>query len=315
MKNVIKTMLGIGFILIGAAIYLYPNYREWEMQKTIPQVKAHSQTVDKTNEKKDLTETEGEAQSDNIEKLFLNREKSAELYEEMAGYNLELITGEQEIQDAWDFKQTPVDLSGLISEDKAMGSIELPDIDLILPLFIGASEANMSKGAVVLSGTSMPIGGGSTNCVIAAHRGWSGSPYFRDIDQLKVGSMIKIENPWEVLLYQVTGTEIVHATENEILKIQPGKDRVTLFSCYPYGHVGTKYRQVIFCERVTDENRLQGEGTGIREMTDQIVEEKGIVIEEDITGILAQHEDMLRVVLPIACACLAFLLAFIRRIR
>ena len=47
MKNVIKTMLGIGFILIGAAIYLYPNYREWELQKTIPQVKAHSQTADK----------------------------------------------------------------------------------------------------------------------------------------------------------------------------------------------------------------------------------------------------------------------------
>ena len=314
MKNVIKTMLGIGFILIGAAIYLYPNYREWELQKTIPQVKAHSQTADKENEKKELTGTEGQKQSDNTEKLFLSREKSEELYEEMARYNLGLITGEQEIQDAWDFKQTPVDLSGLISEDKAIGSIELPDIDLILPLFIGASEVNMSKGAVVLSGTSMPIGGGSTNCVIAAHRGWSGSPYFRDIDQLKVGSMVKISNPWEILLYQVTGTEIVHATENEILKIQPGKDMVTLFSCYPYGHVGTKYRQVIFCERLTDENHLQGEGTGIREMTDQIVEEKGIVIEEDITGILAQHEDMLRVILPITCVCLALLLTFIRRI-
>ena len=107
----------------------------------------------------------------------------------------------------------------------------------------------MGKGAVVLTETSMPIGGDSTNCVIAAHRGWGGSPYFRDIDQLEVGSKVHIRNLWEDLSYQVTGTEIIPAIECSILNIQQGKDMVTLFSCYPYMSPGTKCRLVIYCER------------------------------------------------------------------
>lgn len=309
MRKVMKTVLSVFFILIGAAIYLYPNFREWELQKSIPLMKSHSQIIE---ERENYSETEDETQLEDLKGLFLSKEKSAELFEEMERYNKNLLVGEQDIRDAWEFRQTPVDLSGLSNEIKAIGSIELPDIDLTLPLFIGASETNMSKGAVVLAGTSMPIGGNATNCVIAAHRGWSGSPYFRDIDQLKVGSLVKISNPWEVLVYQVTGTEIVHATEDEILNIVPGKDMVTLFSCYPYGHVGTKYRQVIFCERILNENCGQKKGLSIREITDQIVQEKAIVVEEDFVRVLSEHEELLRMTLPVILLSLVLLLLLIR---
>lgn len=315
MRKILRILLGIFFIVIGTAVYLYPDYREWELQKSIPKTASHPQIVREKETEKRYTEMESELQTEGMDEMFLSREKSAELLEEMQKYNRNLAVGEQEILDAWDFRKTPVDLSGLSSEIKAIGSIELPDIDLTLPLFIGASEANMSKGAVVLAGTSMPIGGSSTNCVIAAHRGWSGSPYFRDIDQLKVGSLVKISNPWDVLLYQVTGTEIIHATENEILNIQPGKDMVTLFSCYPYGQVGTRYRQVIFCERISGENKQQKEGTAIREITEQIVQEKGIVIEEDLSRTLSEHEDQVRWVLPLILAGLVLLWQILHRFK
>lgn len=318
MKNVIKTVIGVTFILVGMAVYLYPNYREWEVKKSLSSIQIHSHRKEERESEeehlKDIEPEEGTL-AEETESLFFSTEKSEELYEEMFRYNMELISEKQDIADAWDFRQTPVDLSGLSNETKAIGSIELADIGLTLPLFIGASEANMSKGAVVLAGTSMPIGGSTTNCVIAAHRGWSGSPYFRDIDQLKIGSLVKISNPWDVLVYQVTGTEIIHATENEILRIQPGKDMVTLFSCYPYGQVGTKYRQVIFCERVSDENSRLQESIDIRQITDQIVREKGIVIEEDLVMALSEKEDLLRIVLPFAFVCLVLLLGLLRWIR
>ena len=177
----------------------------------------------------------------------------------------------------------------------------------------------MGKGAVVLTGTSMPVGGEDTNCVIAAHRGWGGSPYFRDIDKLKVGSEIRIHNLWEDLTYQVTGTEIIPATECSILHIRQGKDMVTLFSCYPYMSPGTKYRLVIYCERETSKNtkeqesetRQQG-GTAVKELAEKGLAEKGIVMEESFMEELFRKEELLRIFLPAACILLTLMMILLR---
>lgn len=333
MKRIIKIIFGFMCLLIGIAIYLYPNYREWKLQKTLQSFSGTSHEIRTENQKDIGTEITAENRQDSTSESseqetesnpeeadetgpFSSYEKSIRLFEEMENYNLDLVTEGQVILDAWSFKQTPVDLSGLTNETRAIGSIEIPEINLTLPLYIGASEENMSNGAVVLAGTSMPIGGNTTNCVIAAHRGWSGSPYFRDIDQMKIGSEVIITNPWEVLKYQVTGTEIIHETENNILNIQPGKDMVTLFSCYPYGAVGTSYRQVIFCERTRDMpvSEKESEGTAIKTMTDQILQEKGIVIEEDLTQTLSGNEDLIRIGLPLVLFGIILLMLLIRHI-
>lgn len=84
----------------------------------------------------------------------------------------------------------PVNLDELKSKDGAIGYIDIPDMDVKLPLYIGASEKNMALGAAILSETSMPIGGESTNCVISGHRGYRGAPYFKDIELLKKGSKV-----------------------------------------------------------------------------------------------------------------------------
>ncbi|MGI6017540.1 MAG: sortase [Marvinbryantia sp.] len=142
----------------------------------------------------------------------------------MKQYNEQLVTEGQKIADAWCYEQTPVDLSVLNNEDFAIGYIEIPEMEVRLPLYIGASSDNLAKGAAVLAGTSMPIGGKNTNCVIAAHRGWRGSAYFQMIENLKEGSVVYVTNPWETLTYTVTGTKIVDPTEVSAIMLQEGKD-------------------------------------------------------------------------------------------
>ncbi|MCD7746559.1 MAG: class C sortase [Lachnospiraceae bacterium] len=203
------------------------------------------------------------------------------LYEEMAAYNQNLIENGQQLTDAWSYEQTPVDLSALqsisgsgeetdtdsesgtetASDDDAIGCIILPAMGVVLPLYIGASTENMAKGATVLSETSMPIGGESTNCVIAGHRGYSGMPYFREIEKLEIGSFIYIINPWETLHYKVVQIEIIEPDDVDSILIVPGKDLVTLLTCHPYMSHG-RYRYVVYCERVTDDEDESGEHEG-----------------------------------------------------
>lgn len=332
MKNrflqIVKFLFGLLLFLIGLGIFFYPTYREWKTGKIMESIGKEFQQEkmieDTENEDKSvpnpIPETENLAKTEipeELQTLFASVADSIQLYQEMEQYNRNLLIEGQTILDAWSFKQNPIDLSGLQSSSGAIGTIELPDIDLKLPLYIGASEENMSKGAVVLGETSMPIGGMNTNCVICAHRGWSGSAYFRDIDQLKAGSRIIIQNPWEKLVYAVTGTEIIHATEIEILNLQEGKDIVTIFSCYPYMSVGTPYRLVIFCERIQEETETmayvqESEELTVREMIDEELKEKEIVIEETFMEEVSEKEDKARIIVPLICVFLFILILLSR---
>ena len=76
-------------------------------------------------------------------------------------------------------------------------------MDVKLPLYLGATLENMRKGAAIMGETSLPLGTKNSNCVIAAHRGYEGIPYFREIERLKVGDRVIIKNPWEKLTYRV----------------------------------------------------------------------------------------------------------------
>jgi sortase A len=140
---------------------------------------------------------------------------------------------------------------GLPSE--TFGVISIPKISLEMPLFLGASEANMAKGAAVLSQTSIPIGGESTNAVIAGHRGWNGYKYFMDIERLEIGDEVTITNVWETLTYKVVDIQIVSPNDVGAILIQQGRDMITLLTCHP-PNTGGRCRYLVFCERVKDEN-------------------------------------------------------------
>ena len=121
-------------------------------------------------------------------------------------------------------------------------------MELTMPVYLGASDDHLAAGAAVLGNTSVPIGGANTNCVIAGHRGWKGADYFRHIDRLEVGDTVKLTNLWETLTYTVSDIQIIQPHEVEKIKIQQGRDLLTLLTCHPYAS-GGKQRYVAFCVR------------------------------------------------------------------
>ena len=121
-------------------------------------------------------------------------------------------------------------------------------MELTMPVYLGASDGHLAAGATVLGSTSAPIGGDSTNCVIAGHRGWRGADYFRHIDKLAVGDEVRITNLWETLTYTVSDIQIILPHEVDKIKIQQGRDLLTLLTCHPYAS-GGRQRYVVYCER------------------------------------------------------------------
>ena len=178
------------------------------------------------------------------------------LREAMEAYNLQL-SQDQSGPDSVDSYEAPglnLEDYGMEADD-AVGYVEIPAMDVTLPLYLGASRAHMNDGATVLGQTSMPIGGISTNCVIAAHRGWNGKAMFRDVELLQEGDLVYLTTLWETLTYQVTGISIIWPDEVEAVAIQPGQDMVTLLTCHPY-IVGT-HRYLVYCQRVEQDTSVQ----------------------------------------------------------
>ena len=175
-----------------------------------------------------------------------------DLREVMEKYNLQLAQDQSGLDSVDSYEAPGLNLEDYgMRADDAVGYVEIPAMDVILPLYLGASRAHMSDGAAVLGQTSMPIGGNSTNCVIAAHRGWNGKAMFRDVELLQEGDLVYLTNLWETLTYQVTGISIIWPDEVEAVAVEPGQDMVTLLTCHPY-IVGT-YRYLVYCQRVEEE--------------------------------------------------------------
>ena len=173
-----------------------------------------------------------------------------ELFAAMQEYNREIYaTGQSGLRDAWAYQQPSFSLTDYGVESNTIGVINIPAMNVELPIYLGATSENMAKGAVHLSQTSLPIGGENTNCVIAAHRGWYGAPYFRYIDILKIGDEVKITNLWETLTYKVSEVKIIDPDDIDEILIQPGRELLTLVTCHPYASGGL-YRYVVYCERV-----------------------------------------------------------------
>lgn len=183
-----------------------------------------------------------------------------DLREAMEAYNLQLSQDQSGLDSVDSYEAPGLDLEDYgLGADDAVGYVEIPAMDVTLPLYLGASRAHMNDGAAVLGQTSMPIGGIATNCVIAAHRGWNGKAMFRDVELLQEGDLVYLTNLWEILTYQVTGISIIWPDEVKAVAIQPGQDMVTLLTCHPY-IVGT-HRYLVFCQRVEDDTTIQPTAT------------------------------------------------------
>ncbi len=173
----------------------------------------------------------------------------AELLADLQEYNERIYAERQaELADAAACEEPAVEMKDYGVEDEIIGVLEIPTLEQVMPVYLGASDSHLAAGAAVLGNTSAPIGGMSTNCVIAGHRGWYGTDYFRHIDRLQAGDMVTITNLWETLTYTVVDIQIIQPHEVEKIKIQPGRDLLTLVTCHPYAS-GGRQRLVVYCER------------------------------------------------------------------
>ena len=116
-----------------------------------------------------------------------------------------------------------------------MAYVDIPKINVYLPVQHGTDADTLEKSVGHVVGTSLPVGGSSTHAVLSAHSGMASSKLFSDIDQLAVGDMFYIHVLGEVLAYQVDNIATVLPTDTSLLQIEEGNDLVTLVTCTPFG--------------------------------------------------------------------------------
>ena len=194
-----------------------------------------------------------QADTDAAVQSFLEERKPEQQYPELLAdlqtYNQRIYNEKQSGLVDLEACETPAaDLTAYGIEDEIIGVLEIPTMELTMPVYLGASDAHLAAGAAVLGNASAPIGGNSTNCVIAGHRGWRGADYFRHIDRLQIGDTVTLTNLWETLTYTVADIQIIQPHEVEKIKIQPNRDLLTLLTCHPYASGGWQ-RYVVYCER------------------------------------------------------------------
>lgn len=117
----------------------------------------------------------------------------------------------------------------------AMAYVDIPKINVYLPVQHGTGAETLEKSVGHVVGTSLPVGGSSTHAVLSAHSGMPSSKLFSDIDQLAVGDTFYIHVLGEVLAYKVDAINTVLPTDTHLLQIEDGKDHVTLVTCTPFG--------------------------------------------------------------------------------
>ena len=116
-----------------------------------------------------------------------------------------------------------------------MGYLEIPKISLRLPIYHGTGDAALQKGIGHLAGTSLPVGGSGTHCVLSGHRGLPSALLFTDLDQLETGDTFTLDVLDQRLSYQVDQILVVEPEDVSALAPEDGKDYVTLVTCTPYG--------------------------------------------------------------------------------
>nr|MBQ4172843.1 class C sortase [Ruminococcus sp.] len=187
-----------------------------------------------------LIDDDGEVISDYPVVFQMDLER---LYQDSAAYNAAL----NERQDMnVDFSVAALDLADYGVFDGIYGYVSAPSIGLNIPIYLGAGEYNMACGGAHLYHTSLPLGGESTNTVIAGHTGYFGRTVFDYLPQLSEGDSVSVTTYFDTLDYRVVAKKEITATETNDLYISKGKDMLTLITCARMG----KSRYEVICERV-----------------------------------------------------------------
>lgn len=216
-RGILKTGFAILLFLIAFVLVAYPYISNYVFEN-----RAESLVL--------ATEAEAEALGD---------ETTNQMLQDANAYNQSLLSGHVQLTDPFDETVQGI-VNGSYDEllnigDGIMGTIQIPSINVSLPIYHGTSEAVLEKGVGHLHGTSLPIGGTGTHAVLTGHTGLSSARLFSDLSLLVEGDVFYINVLGETLTYQVDQIEVVLPTQLEDLAIQPDADYCTLLTCTPYG--------------------------------------------------------------------------------
>ncbi len=212
MKNKLSTILLTLAFLAGLSLLLYPTVSDYWNS-----IHASKAVADYSEEVNSLTE----AQYD-------------EILAAAKAYNQSLLSREDDFSLTAEQKEqyeSLLDVGGV----GIMGYIEIPNINLSLPIYHGIEDSVLQIGVGHLEWSSLPVGGESTHCVLSGHRGLPSAKLFTNLDRLAEGDTFVLRVLDEVLTYQVDQIRIVEPDDTDALQIEEGKDFCTLVTCTPYG--------------------------------------------------------------------------------
>lgn len=212
MKKRLPTIILILVFLTGLSLLLYPTVSNW--WNSLHQSRAISDYA------RDVKTLDNEA----YEGLL----SDARAYNKrLAARNDRFTLSEEDVEEY----NSLLDISGT----GIMGYIEIPEIKVSLPIYHGTSDAVLSIAIGHIEGSSLPVGGEGSHCVLSGHRGLPSAKLFSNLNKLSEGDTFLLCTLDETLTYEVDQIRIVEPQEVTGLAIEEGKDYCTLVTCTPYG--------------------------------------------------------------------------------
>ena len=248
MKNKLTTILLIPALFAGLSLLLYPTVSDYWNSLHASQAVA------------DYAENVRNLEAEKYEQVL----QDAKSYNQMLPYEQTTFALSEEEKEAYD---ALLDISGT----GVMGYIEIPTVNISLPVYHGTEDAVLQIAVGHLEWSSLPVGGESTHCVLSGHRGLPSAKLFTNLDKLVAGDKFIMRVLDEVLTYEVDQILIVEPTDVSTLIIEAGKDLCTLVTCTPYGI--NSHRLLVRGHRIEN----QDEAKAIRVTSDAIQIEPLIV--------------------------------------
>ena len=212
MKKRILTLLPTLTLLAGLGLLLYPSVSNWwNSMHQSRAIASYSQAVDS-----------------------METAKYQQILDGARSYNQTLFAAGQQ----WDLNEEALanyEATLNISGSGIMGYIEIPSINVSLPIYHGTGESVLQTAVGHIPGSSLPVGGENTHAVLSGHRGLPSARLFTHLDQLQTGDLFMIHVLDKTLTYEVDQILTVEPSDSDALCIEPGQDLVTLVTCTPYG--------------------------------------------------------------------------------
>ena len=212
MKKHFSTILLFFVLFIGLSLLLYPTFsNRWNSMHQSRAISTYSEAV-----------------------ATMNNEEYDKFWSAAWEYNRSLVARPNDYLLSEEQRKNYNALLD-IGQNGIMGYIEIPKINITLPVYHGTSEAVLQVAVGHLEWTSLPVGGEGSHCVVSGHRGLSSARLFTDLDKMEEGDTFLLRVLDEVLTYEVDQIKIVEPQVTEDLLIVEGKDYCTLVTCTPYG--------------------------------------------------------------------------------